>query len=217
MEADRTIALGVNDGIQISRVFAGDEEDHRLHTYVGDVRDDRMVLPIPSSSGVLMYFPVASHLAVYVTREDALYRGESRVLRVFRRRRIPVMEARVPGSYIRVQRRENVRWECSLDVRWQAVDGAECEGRGITVNISCAGMLCGSGATPRIGRTYLFEMALPNEPLWVEGVVVRTESEDRASGTLWAVDFTRIQVNDQDRIVSYIFGEQLRMRRLGLL
>ncbi len=217
MEVGRTIGLGINDGIHLARVFTGEEENHRVHTYVEDVRDDRMVLPIPSSSGVLMYFPVASYLAVYVTRDDALYRGESLVLRVFRRRRIPVMEVTVPGSYARVQRRENVRWECSLDVRWRAIDGTESEGRGITVNISCAGMLCGSSATLRIGPTYLFEMAFPGEPLSVEGVVVRIESQDRAGGALWAVSFTRIQLNDQDRIVSFIFGEQLRMRRLGLL
>ena len=214
---DETIRLSVNDGIHVARVLTDDEEDRRVHTYVANRNDTLMVLPIPSAAGVLMYFPTDARLAVYVTRDDSQYRGESRVVRVFRRRSVPVMEVTVPGSYERVQRREYVRWECSLNVRWWAIDGAIDEGQGITVNLSCGGMLGGSRTPLRLGGRYRFEVRLPGAPLSMNGIVVRIDSDGGGSGSLWAVDFTRIGVADQDRIVSYIFGEQLRLRRLGLL
>jgi c-di-GMP-binding flagellar brake protein YcgR len=216
-DGDGNVRLRVNDGIHIARILEGGNEDRQVHTYVDDIADSLMILPIPFASGVMMFFPVGAHLAVYLTRPDVVYRGESQVLRVFRKRRIPVMAVTVPESWGRAQRREDVRWECSLDVRWRGIDGREDRGRGITVNLSCGGMLCGSSQVLGIGRKYRFEIELSSGPLIADGVVVRIESDGQAEGSLWAVGFTRIAVRDQDRIVSFIFGEQLRLRRLGLL
>ncbi len=222
MDDTPVVGLGINDSIRVALVHPDGVEGDRVHTYVQDISDSALTVPIPTGSGVLLYFPRGCRAAIYTVRDDALYRGGSWVLRVTREGGRPVMEMSVPDTYERVQRREYVRWECTLNVQWWSADPAADEdrgnaGRGVTVNISCGGMLVACDGPLTIGTECHFEIFLPDATVQVVGRPLRSESGPGEDPSFWAVEFTSIEIRDQDRIMSFIFNEQLRLRRLGLL
>jgi len=221
MTDQRTAALRINDGVQLALLDEDGDEGEMAYTYIESIGEDRVRLPVPSSRGVLLYFSPGAGAAVYVAEDDALYRAECEVLQVLRRRRIPMVEISPPGEFTRVQRRSHVRWRCSLEVTW-CDPAAACsdtgQGEATTVNISCGGMLCKSSRRLRPGKQYEFALYLTGEEVIAcEGKIVRSRHSRREDLAVWAVNFTQISDADQDRIQAFIFNEQLKMRRLGLL
>lgn len=213
---------GINDSIRIALLHPDGVEGDCVHTYVQNLSRNSLTVPIPSGSGVLLYFPRGCRVAIYMVRDDALYRGESRVLRAARKGRRPEIEMSVPCTYERVQRRKYVRWESALNVRWRSREAVRNDargdaGRGVTANISCGGMLLASDRPLTVGIEYHFQVLLPDGPVELEGCPLRSESGVGEVPSFWAIEFTSIEISDQDRIMSFIFNEQLRLRRLGLL
>jgi c-di-GMP-binding flagellar brake protein YcgR len=124
----------------------------------------------------------------------------------------------------RVQRRQYVRHETSVPVVYTVYSGDGEEGFGPdhetrTFDISGGGVsLHVPGELPN-GSVLGVEIRLPGGgSVFAAGRVVRAwPGPGESGGWLVGVAFTSIEERDRDRLVSFIFEDQLRLRRRGLL
>lgn len=140
-----------------------------------------------------------------------------------------VWQLRLGETGRRQQRRHHVRWECSLPVRfyWWASDPsgaavASGSGHGRTGDISGGGMLLITETNLPVGAQLDVQVDLDQRTIAASCRVLRmTKSVQRdKNGTeeFWyGVEWTAISRRDRDAIVAFIFDQQRRARRKGLL
>jgi hypothetical protein len=130
-----------------------------------------------------------------------------------------LLRLRLIGNWRKVQRRENVRLPADLRIRQalllQAAKDSEPLPLAVTlVNISASGCLMRVSPLPPLHSRVRLTIELPDAapPIEVEAVAVRIEPDDRSrtnAGRL-AVQFDKPESRTQDRIVRFIFKEQIR-------
>jgi hypothetical protein len=129
-----------------------------------------------------------------------------------------LLRLRLNGNWRKVQRRENVRLPADLRIRQalllQANDSEPIPLAVNLVNISASGCLMRVSPLPPLNARVRLTIDLPDAApaVEVEAVAVRIEPDDRSrtqAGRL-AVHFDRPAARTQDRIVRFIFKEQIR-------
>ncbi len=136
---------------------------------------------------------------------------------------IPSIAMSIPDRWERVQRREHVRIATSLAIQWEITGGSPDEsetaaGEGLSVDFSAGGVRFRTSKTLSVGDGLKMKISIPGCPLEVCGWVVREEEPAaRTREWIYAVEFCEIPIEIEDRMVSFVFSEQMRLRRDGLL
>lgn len=212
----------VNQRVELS--LPQGEGEVFFSSWVQEVEEERVAVASPMRGEELFFVPRGT--------EATLYYHDPRGFFVL----FGEVEEQVPDPPLLVlrvqevrrdQRRRFYRWEASLPVRfvpreegekiapweWEREDYHWFEG--VTQNISGGGILLSTSLSLYPGEEIWLELHLPSGPLRALGRVVRVVGEGREKA--YGVEFRDLKPQDQDRICRYIFGEQARLRRLGLL
>lgn len=124
-----------------------------------------------------------------------------------------------PHRVFRAQRRGHVRLEISLPVRYRVLGTQEIH-RGRTLDLSAGGMaffgdlyLCrGTSLEVKVDMRESGAFAAEGEIVWARPMDLGSKRRFQ-----FGLRFTDIDERTQDRIMRFIFNQQGRLRRLGLL
>lgn len=215
------VRIGRNQGAEV--LVPG--EGGRFRTWIEEAEEGRLRLAAPLAWPLLATAPGTS-LEVRFQDPTSLYR----VRGVLREATGKVWEIEAEPQAGRQQRGEFVRWPASLPVNfawWEAGETQPGEdvpagarlARGRTEDVSGGGMLLVTEAALPPGAVLRARLRLPEREIAATGRVVRSlERDPRDRRRLrYGVQWLAIDRRDRDAIVRFIFAEQRRARRRGVL
>lgn len=189
-----------------------------------DVNSQRLVVSLTQDQGAgrSAATPKTNRLGgvrVVATADDALYRFTSTLLQSSD----SLLYLSFPGEVQRVQRREDVRQPCLIDVEVKIPRGERVpprRARATAVNISCGGLLIIFDGRLEVGDAVALSMELPDGgPLAeVAARVVRTEPYSHRGQELMrvALRLERLQPADRKRLTQFITKCQVKARATSL-
>lgn len=162
----------------------------------------------------------AGNVQVSATTEDALYRFTSTLLRSSGL----LLYLSPPLEIRRLQRRENVRQPCLLDLEFIAPRGdraREKREQATAINISCGGLLIVYGGQLEVGEAVELLMKFPHgePPLQAVARVIRTEhfsSPGQDLRSRVALRVVGLQRADEKRLTQFITKLQVKSVRGAL-
>lgn len=207
-------------------VLVREEDGARFQTWVEDLRGTSWRVGAPMSHGDWVRVASGTPLSVEFHDAVASYRFQAALARA----RSGIWEIEVSPVGARQQRRNFVRWPCSLPVifSWwappKAGDGRKGPvqyGRGRSGDISGGGMLLVT--EPEIPDESAIEarVDLDGRTIVAAGRVVRRVKTTRQPGGApehwYGVEWLDISRRDRDAIIRFVFAEQRKARQRGLL
>jgi hypothetical protein len=144
--------------------------------------------------------------------EDGLWLGATSLRSMHKCR----VELCWPRNCASVERREYCRVSLASPVRYALAETATCFETGILRDLSGGGARLSAQQEISAGQNLILEIPLTGETVPLTGVV-RHVYTDKDGGHVLGIEFTEMLGAIQNRIISYVFNEQLRTRREKLL
>lgn len=193
------------------------DEDGELVSYktrIEDMTDQQLMLQLPYEKGAPVRFEPASRLLI-LRQDDEQRVSYAATVSVVEARpgQIPVLVVTKPTDYEVVPRRRFFRCPVRLPVQIGEVQGE-------ATNLSGSGVLVVLPASPdwKPGAEVKLELALPGEeePLSLDGRVVRVHNLPGGRRQAVAFDFVHLRERTQDTIIRYLFKRQRELIKHGL-
>ncbi len=175
------------------------------------------LVPLPAGTGVMVVYSDTGGLYAFPAKVTAMRPGKTAVL---------VLQPTGAGE--RAQRRDFVRLDILLPVRYGVLPEPSVIAEpaawrmGKARDISGGGLLLSTTQSIEMQTWIALDLALPGGlALRTTGRVVRAVEPPalkREPGVIWyGVQFSGMERRLQDRLVRFIFDEQLKLRRKGLI
>lgn len=207
------ITIRVKDGDQTTDYSSYVVTVGRDHLEVAMPIRHRASVPVPAGTPVKVFFQDADAMFSFRSRVRELVAGD-----------LPLLRLELPKSVRTEQRRHFVRHRVNLPMRFRVLDGPRRSDiynyQAKTRDISGGGLRMITFGTLEIDDRLEMEIMLEGERLVATGRVVRPIGHERIGGREWdlyGVEFSAGQHRVTDAIIHYIFREQRRLRRKGLL
>ncbi|MEW6082079.1 MAG: PilZ domain-containing protein [Bacillota bacterium] len=185
---------------------------------VNSPRGEEILVSLAADPSMLALFTAGAPVKVRYTGKRALYSFESVVTRQVQQG-ITLVGLEPPAEVSRVQRRGFVRLSISLPVKCkESCQGEVFEAR--TVDLSSGGMALVSRGRLSLGSMLEIWVDLDKYGLLpLKGEVRWMETLDLGDEGRYLAGITFVDTSEktQDHITRFVFAEQARMRRLGLL
>lgn len=182
-----------------------------------------LINPLHTGIGINVYFTKRSSAQI------DLYRFKARVTGRERAGKLLLLQIVAESDIQMVQRRQFYRLECTLPVRYRLVGEKDCR-KGIdtgteffkayTKDISGGGVCVNTEEKLEISRIIECEVFLQEDnPVRFYGNIVRTETNapDSKYKYLAGVAFRKIEDKDREAIIRFIFEQQRKLRKKGLI
>ena len=181
----------------------------------------------PIHEGIVYPVRIASPINIYFLHKGDLYRCSARVLERSTKDNIALLKIEKTGGIERIQRRQFFRFECTLPVKYRIIETLECEkNEGIPFLSTYLRDLSGGGISlaveDKIEKGSLIECLLSLDPQKVinfYGRIVRVSRqppEEKYKYTVGII-FYKIENRDREEIIRFIFREQRKLRKKGLI
>ncbi len=207
------------------RIGPRDAELERMHpSYIADADSAGGIfaVAVPAESVPMARARSGDSLRVCLFTESGLICARPRVLG--RKEGAPsTLTLENPGGWMRIQRREHVRIPCSLDLEIRPIEGEkqlESGGwnRERTLDLSAGGAKVQCTLALEVGEPLDLILHLPEDTLCTRAWVLRHLGRGEGDrGAIYALQFTALSQDREDEIVSFVFAEQMRRRRAGLV
>lgn len=217
------IEIGATIFLELQEDDEKETKPQRFRCRLVDRTETNLVIDYPINENTQkpsFFFDGTEFRASFVGNDQAVYSFDTEI--VGRKKiNIPVLFIKNPGEdrYTRIQRRNYVRVETSVDVAVHPTSNEFAPFRSITVDISgggCAVVIPPSKSLPEKGEIELW-LALTmqsGEMVYVKTIckiirIIKTANErERAS-----LQFSTIADQDQQKIIRFCFERQLLLRR----
>lgn len=205
-------------------------EGHYSGRYPSRVEDmgQPLLLAAPTHKGVIVRLDAGTPICVEVVAEDGVYAFDTYIDSIILEP-IPVIGVVKPESFSRIQRREFVRVDVMLSVKYRPLKPALQESskyqEAHIVNLSGGGARIVTWYPPEdedldMGSWLELEFELPGgNEIEAKAVIIRISDETTEKGVFYklAVEFAEIDQRKQDAIARHVLECQYEMRRKGLL
>ncbi len=189
--------------------------------------DSTMEIDIPDEISVKKWFEKGVMLLLTVTVEGGgIYWFHARVLGTNQKNNVPVMLIKQETELSRTQRRSYYRLQYSCKVKYRpfklpALGSNEEQFRTAdTIDLSGGGICLLT--SEKLDKNIFLECVIILEKdveIKAVGKVVDTKEEKTGSVNRWknGIQFERISENSRERIICFVFREQQRLRKKGLV
>lgn len=179
--------------------------------------------PIHTGAGIYVYFTKRTNLQI------DLYRFKAKVTGREYSGNLPLLEIEAESDIKMVQRRQFYRLECTLPVQYRLVGETDCD-KGIdtgekfiksyTKDISGGGVCINAEVKLEADGILECEVLLQEDnPVRFYGNIVRIETNESESRYkyLAGIAFRKIGDKDREAIIRFIFEQQRKLRKKGLI
>lgn len=189
--------------------------------------DDTAYIATPIYKGVIYPVRIASLIDIYFLHKGDMYKCRARVLDRNIKDNIPILKIIRESDFERIQRRQFFRFKCTLPVKYRIVETLNRKkNEGIPFINTYLRDLSGGGVSlaveSKVEKESMIECILPLSPEKVidfYGKVVRVNkriAEERYKYSLGII-FSKIENRDREEIIKFIFQEQRKLRKKGLI
>jgi c-di-GMP-binding flagellar brake protein YcgR len=181
---------------------------------VEDLNEETISLAAPISIGAVVLAP-GREIWVEFAAKSCCYRFPTVVLENIQEP-IPLLVVMKPSTIERFNRRRFFRFQARLPVSFQR---DKDQFTGWTVNLSGNGLsalFTGKLEAPQVGELVDFMLSLPKGLVDAKGKIVRREFQENNKTCLIA-EFKNLPEHDRDRIIAFLFEEQRKFRKRGLV
>lgn len=200
----------------------------RLVSQLEDCMDNKTAtIAAPVYCGELYSIHIGSIMDIFFLREDKLYRFKANVTAREKSGNIAMLRIERLDNIQNIQRRQFFRFDCTIPVNYRVIDKSNEPGKmTVPYNSSITKDLSGSGLCMLVEEK-LDEHAQLDCELYLEpdlrinftGKIIRISKCDFESKYKYEIGLTYKSIDNKDReaIVKYIFNEQRRLRKKGLI
>ena len=186
------------------------------------------IIDAPIQAGTVYPVRIDTLMYVYFIHKGDLYRFKAKVLDRGLRENLALLKIGVCSDIERIQRRQFYRFECTLPIRFRMVDSFD---PGLNVKIPfknavtediSGGGLCVILGDDKLTADELIECELQLEEkstIRFFGKVVRANALEPGDRYKYraGIRFKKIEDRDREIIISYIFQQQRKLRKKGLI
>jgi c-di-GMP-binding flagellar brake protein YcgR len=190
---------------------------------------DTAVVAAPIFEGVIFPIHRGWRMDVFFLESSDFYKFEAKVMGRVKRGKLSFLKIKVLSEIVRVQRRDFFRFECILPVKYRVVedyldddeeDTAELTKDAVTKNISGGGVCIKLSEELGINKLIECELSLSkSKKIRFLGKVVRKSTVDENVPLKFEVGvlFTKINYKDKEAIIRFIFEEQRKLIKKGMV
>jgi c-di-GMP-binding flagellar brake protein YcgR len=209
--------LRINQLIEIE-LSEGDKSEY-LPSRIEEIKDNYLYVSMPMRKGTLLPMRIGQEIRVLMRHKNGMVGFLTRV--VGRKREpIPYLIITKPERIVPVnQKREYVRLNVSLPVRFRVIDEEEAQiEEGVTIDISAGGALVSTRAEVKAGQKMEIEIVLsPGNIFSCQAHAIRTfEKRANENAIRVAIEYDDITEAYRDRIFKFIFEKQREWIKKGI-
>jgi len=213
--------LKINQLIEIEVNTDGKTE--YLPSRIEEIKDKYLYISMPMRKGALLPMRLGEEIKVIVRQKNATF-GFLTKIAGRRRDPIPYLIVEKPEQFVKVnQKREFVRLEVSLPIRFRIVDEENPDNgieEGTTVDISAGGALFSTQAEIKAGQKIEIDLQLSNKgSFFCRANVVRVfeRGKNEKNAVRVAIEYNDISESQRDKIFRFIFEKQREWIKKGLI
>jgi len=220
----KDIKIGVN--FEISIFSEGQKTKKSYPVKLQNIyNDNRMEIDVPFSGGQMILFQVNNLIEVVTINDEGVFAFKARILERGSKNHIPMMIIRPESELEKRQRRAYYRLMCNCNVRYRKFKipalGENDEVFKTTMSVDISGGGIGILADEKLDTNDFYECVIILDKDVEINVVCKPVSikKDDVNDKYWKIGmkFERIQEQAREKTINYIFQEQLKLRRKGLV
>ncbi|WAM32121.1 flagellar brake protein [Caldicellulosiruptor naganoensis] len=221
------------DKIQIVKIDrrTWEEKDVQYVSKIADIKDEYFYIFTPIREGIYATFYIDEIVRIYKVMPDGVWMFDGVIEDRFREPEYMIKVRQISDIW-KIQRRMFFRLPINLDIFVKLLDSQEGEVNGglqngfsegkivkaLTKDISGGGVCFLTQEEFNIHDIILTKIPIENEELVLKAQILRKERiEHHIYRFMYGSKFIEAKQNEIDKIVRFIFKEQQRMRRKGLL
>lgn len=212
--------LKVNQLIEIE--ICNDEKTEYLPSRIEEIKENYLYIAMPMHKGSLLPMRMGEEIKIILRHKNGTFGFPTRIAGR-RREPIPYLIINKPEQLVSInQKREFVRLEVSLPVRFRVIEG-EDQGQieeGLTIDISAGGALFSTQADMKAGQKLEIEVQFSDkESFFGKAHAIRIFERDKSekNAVRVAIEYDDISESQRDRIFRFIFEKQREWIKKGIL
>lgn len=182
--------------------------------------DNHIIISTPIKGGNVLKVDFETRLFVYFIFKYDLYRFKAKVVNKFKKNDIYYLEIEMIESFENIQRREFYRFKTVLDIEIERFEHDLKETFKCNVNDLSGGGICATtNKLLKLSETVNGTLFLKDgNKIIFKGKVVRvSELLGKLPGNQYGIRYLDITNKDREIIIKYIFYEELKLRKKGLI
>ena len=223
------LATGTKLEIQLIDFFIGDKEIKKSFVSEFESAEGENIIYVaaPIYEGTYLPAPIGTDMFVFIYFASQFYRFKARLKDKLIRDKLPIYKLLINSEIEKIQRRQFFRLDCVLDVKCREVEFVDERpvpkgnfSKGLTRDISGGGACLVVTEGIEKGKYVECELQImENKIIKFYGTVVRSgkSNEDNKSKYGLGVEFYNIDDRTREVIISFIFEEQRKLRKKGLI
>lgn len=213
----------ISDGDKINLLVQNNYEKHQYVSKVDHINEDGTVdVLIPISKNQIVFIKVDTIIKVIVSKEGAIFEFRAQVIdKLFGT--IPLLRLLLVSEIHKIQRRnyyrlkalENIKVRKIIDLKEKQFDEYF---EAAMVDISGGGLAFNSKVELEVKAAVELSLKLNGNALNIIGTIVRVDlDESKARKYSYGVNFEKITEIERNIIMKYIFEEQRKLAKKGLI
>jgi c-di-GMP-binding flagellar brake protein YcgR len=207
-------------GSKIEVVFINNENKGAFISQFEDIKNEKIVISSPTKEGQILAIDIGTKLLVHFIHNCDLYRFRAKVINKFKKDNLYYLEIKKTDVFESVQRREFYRYKTILDIDFRIVNlDIKSKIKGIVKDISGGGVCLVTSKNLKKNELLNCKLYLKDESkIDFEGKVVRIKKiESTYNKKEYGIRFFNISYKDRETIIRYIFIEEIKLRKKGLI
>ena len=189
-------------------------------------KNDMLEVDLPSVGTQMIFFENGTTTQITITYKDGLYSFRAKVIERFKKKDIPIMVLKQESEIIKIQRRSYFRLNCNCVIRYRPYKlpafGVNDESFRTTQTVDLSGGGMCIIVEEKIEQINFLECVIILEKdiiIKAIGKIISMKKDETADSNRWkaGIHFQRINEFERERIINFVFQEQLKLRRKGLV
>ena len=183
-------------------------------------------IDLPMFGTQLFSFKVNEMVQVSTTQEDGIYSFNGQIIGKDDKLQIPIMVVKPHTEMTKMQRRTFFRIKCNCNIKYRSLDQAVINQavsgfkNAIIIDLSGGGM-CILG-DQKIEKNILLECVIMlenNQEVTTICKVINSKKDEREQSRNWksSLMFHTISERSREKVINFVFQEQMKFRRKGLI
>ncbi|MGE5473471.1 MAG: flagellar brake protein [Ignavibacteriales bacterium] len=220
----KDINIGAN--LEISIYREGEKPGKSFPVKVQNIFDDKRIeIDVPFSGGQMILFQVNVIIEVTTTTQEGVFSFKAKVIERSKRNDIPVMIIKVETEFEKRQRRAYFRIACNCNLRYRKYklpvlgENEEQFKTVMTCDISGGGVCFQTEEKLDAEEFYECVIILDKDTEINTICKLVSATKEEYTDKFWktGMKYERITEQARERVINFIFQEQLKLRRKGLV
>lgn len=192
-----------------------------------NIRKNEIIeVDLPMLGTQIFSFKINQIIRVTITQEDGIYSFSGEIIENNDDAKIPVMVIKLQSEIIKNQRRSFFRIKCNCNIKYKIIENESVnqyknEFKNAAIIDLSGGGMCIS-CNQKIDKNILLECVIMlenNQEIVAICKVIKSKKDEESQSEVWKIGlvFHAISERSREKLINFVFQEQLKLRRKGLV